>query len=77
MEDEIKELKLEIGVLKKRIAHLEGIENRRKIFKIIKVTISIIILIAIALLIHSFYKQISDFYNSIVDFYNNPLKPFM
>ena len=76
MEDEVKELKLEIEVLKKRLSHLEGIENRRKIFKIIKITIGVIVIIALALLIYSFYQQINEFNNSITEFYNNPLKVF-
>ena len=67
MNNEIEELKLEIQVLKKRIEILEGIENRRKIFKIIKFLIYIIVIILVILFAYNFY-------NKIIDMLNNPLK---
>lgn len=45
--EEIEKLKMEIRVLNKRIAILEGKENRRNAFKGIKLVIKIIFLLAI------------------------------
>ncbi len=77
MEEEIKSLKLEIEVLKKRIVYLEKIENRRKIVKIIKVVAIVIIIIVAAIYGYKLYKEIVNYYNQIQNFMENPLKAFM
>lgn len=77
MNDDIKNLKLEIEVLKRRIASLEAIERRRNIVKIIKVVIIIIIVIVIFIFAYKWYNEIMDFYNQVKNFMNNPLKSFM
>jgi len=74
MDSEIKNLKLEIEVLKKRVAYLEGIERRRKIVAIIKVMGIIIVSGIIIYFAYSFYDKISEMYSKVVDFSNNPLK---
>ena len=76
MNEEIKELKLEIEVLKKRIAVLEGIENRRKIVKIIKAVIVVALIIAIAIFGYKLYKDLLNYYNQINNMVNNPLSIF-
>ena len=68
MEEEVKKLKFEIELLKKRISDLEDIERKRKIFKIIKVVVKLFIIIAIVLLIYSWYQQMIDKYESIFRF---------
>ena len=77
MEEEIKSLKLEIEVLKKRIVALERIENRRKTVKIIKYAIITIIIIVAAIYGYKLYKEFIDYYNQIQNFMENPLKAFM
>ena len=74
MENEIKNLKLEIDVLKKRISTLERIENRRKIIKIIKISIILIILGIIIYFGYKWYNEMINYFNQIKDFMNNPLK---
>ena len=77
MDEEIKNLKLEIEVLKKRIAHLEGIENRRKIVKIIKIVIIVVMIVAIGIFAYQWYGKIMDYYNQINNYLNNPLQGFL
>ena len=76
MNDEVKNLKLEIEVLKKRIAVLEGIENRRKIIKIIKAVIFVSIIIAIIIFGYKIYNNIMNYYNQLNNMVNNPLSIF-
>ena len=76
MNDEINRLKLEIDVLKKRVASLESIERRRKILKIIKISIYVIILIIIIIAAYNFYQQMTDYYNKINDMVTNPFNAF-
>ena len=72
MEDEVKRLKQEIDVLKKRIEILEGIERRRKVFKIIKIAIGVIIIIGIILAGLYFYQVLKGYYDSINEIIKNP-----
>ena len=76
MNEEINNLKLEIEVLKKRVASLESIERRRKISKIIKIAIYVVILIAVAMAGYKFYQQMSDYYNNINNMLTNPFSAF-
>ena len=77
MDEEVKKLKLEIEVLKKRVAELERIERNRKIVKIIKVVIIIVILVVIFIFIYKWYTDIMNNYNKIQEFINNPLKDLL
>lgn len=77
MEEELKNLKLEIQVLKKRISYLEAKERNRKIGKIIKIVFIAILLIVIAIYGYKWYKQIMDYYNEIKNFIDNPVKSFL
>ena len=63
--EENKNLKLEIEVLKKRVASLENKERRRKIVGIIKAIITIILIIFVALKLYEYYQKIIDVYNSV------------
>ena len=74
MEEEIRQLKLEIEVLKKRVHTLEQIENRRKIIRIIKIVIYIIIIMAIVFWGIKLYNQIVDYYNNVNSMISNPLQ---
>ena len=76
MNSEVENLKLEIEVLKKRVAHLEGIENRRKIIAIIKVLIVIIMIGIIAYFALKLYGKYTEMYGQLEEFYKNPLKSF-
>ena len=76
MEDEIKNLKLEIEVLKKRVASLESIERRKKIFGIIKLVLGIAFLIALALVAYYFYQQLQGYYNQLNNMITNPFDMF-
>lgn len=62
--EENKNLKLEIEVLKKRVASLENKERRRKIVGLIKAIITIILIIFVALKLYEYYQKIIDVYNS-------------
>ena len=62
--EENKNLKLEIEVLKKRVASLENKERRRKIVGIIKAIITIILIIFVALKLYEYYQKIIDLSNS-------------
>lgn len=77
MNEEINSLKLEIEVLKKRVASLEAIERNRKIIKIIKGLIFLCILVMVVIFAYKWYKEIMDFYNKVNNFMNNPLKSFI
>lgn len=74
MEDEIKDLKLEIKVLKERISYLESKERNRTIFKIIKTIIIIIVLIVIIIYGYKLYQELMTHYNEIKNIIDNPLK---
>ena len=63
--EENKNLKLEIEVLKKRVAALENKERRRKIVGLIKAIITIILIIFVALKLYEYYQKIIDVYNSV------------
>ncbi|MBR3660586.1 MAG: hypothetical protein IKN63_01615 [Bacilli bacterium] len=76
MEEEVKKLKLEIEVLKKRIATLEGIERRRKIFAIIKIVLIITIFVALALVGYQFYQKMMNYYNQLNNIVTNPFDMF-
>ena len=75
--DEIKNLKLEIDVLKRRISVLEAKERRRMIVKIIKIIIIMAIIVVIAIYGYKFYQQLVDYYNQIKSFTENPLQSFI
>lgn len=77
MDDEVKKLKLEIDVLKKRISELEKIERKRKIVKIIKIVLIVIIVVIIGIFAYKWYQEMTDYYNQIKDFVNNPLKSIL
>ena len=62
--EENKNLKLEIEVLKKRVASLENKERRRKIIGLIKAIITIILIIFVALKLYEYYQKIIDLSNS-------------
>lgn len=77
MEEEIKNLKLEIKVLKQRISELEAKERNRQIFKIIKSIIIVVIIIVIAIYGYKWYQEISNYYNEIKNVLDNPLQGFL
>ena len=64
MEEKVKNLELEIKVLKERINVIEKREVRRRNLSIIKFVIKLIIVIVIALIIYDFYQKAVDFFNS-------------
>ncbi len=74
MEDKIKDLELEIKVLKQRVSELEAKERTRNIFKIIKIIIIIIILIFIIIYGYKFYTNFMKYYDEIKGVIDNPLK---
>ena len=74
MEEEIKNLKLEVKVLKERIAHLEAKERTRKIIRIIKIVIILAIIIVIIIYGYKWYQDMMNYYNQIKDFVDNPIK---
>ena len=63
--EENKKLKLEIEVLKKRVASLENKERRRKILGLIKVIIMVVLIAFVALKLYEYYQKIIDVYNSV------------
>lgn len=63
--EENKNLKLEIEVLKKRVASLENKERRRKIIGFIKVIIMVVLIAFVALKLYEYYQKIIDVYNSV------------
>ena len=76
MNNEVESLKLEIEVLKKRVAHLEGIENRRKIIAIIKALVIVIMIGIIVYFSLKIYGKYTEMYGQFEEFYQNPLKSF-
>lgn len=77
MEEEIKNLKLEVQVLKQRISNLETKERNRQIVKIVKAIIVIAILITIFIYGYKWYQEISNYYNEIKSALDNPLQAFI
>ena len=77
MEDEIKDLKLEIEVLKKRVAALEAKERNRKIVKIIKTMIVIVLIILVVIYGYKLYQLIMNYYEEINGILENPLKSIL
>lgn len=63
--EENKNLKLEIEVLKKRVAALENKERRRKILGLIKLIIMVVLIAFVALKLYEYYQKIIDVYNSV------------
>ena len=63
--EENKNLKLEIEVLKKRVASLENKERRRKILGLIKLIIMVILIAFVALKLYEYYQKIIYVYNSV------------
>lgn len=62
--EENKNLKLEIEVLKKRVAALENKERRRKIVGFIKAIIMVILIVFVGLKLYEYYQKIIDLSNS-------------
>ena len=62
--EENKNLKLEIEVLKKRVASLENKERRRKIVGLIKAIIMVVLIVFVALKLYEYYQKIIDLSNS-------------
>ena len=62
--EENKNLKLEIEVLKKRVAALENKERRRKIVGLIKVIIMVVLIVFVGLKLYEYYQKIIDLSNS-------------
>ena len=62
--EENKNLKLEIEVLKKRVASLENKERRRKILGLIKAIIMVVLIVFVALKLYEYYQKIIDLSNS-------------
>ncbi len=77
MEEEIKNLKLEVQVLKQRISNLEAKEKNRQIIKIVKTIIIIAILITILIYGYKWYQEMSNYYNEIKNALDNPLQAFI
>ena len=71
MEEEIKNLKLEIQVLQKRVSELEKIEKRRKVFQMIKGIFTVFLVIAILLAGYFLYQKIMDMLKPIMDLNNS------
>ena len=63
--EENKNLKLEIEVLKKRVASLENKERRRKILGLIKLIIMVVLIAFVGLKLYEYYQKIIDVYNSV------------
>ena len=76
MNNEVNELKLEIEVLKKRIEVLEGIENRRKVMKLIKAIIYVLLISAVLFAVYKFYQKINNYYNDINNLVTDPFSAF-
>ena len=62
--EENRNLKLEIEVLKKRVASLENKERRRKIVGFIKVIIMVVLIVFVGLKLYEYYQKIIDLSNS-------------
>ena len=77
MEEEIKDLKLEIEVLKQRISDLESKERTRTIFKVIKYIIIVVIIVLLIIYGYKFYTDFMKYYNEIKGVMDNPLKQFI
>ncbi len=77
MEDEIKNLKLEIDVLKKRISYLESKERNRKIIGIIKGIVITVLLILIIIYGYKLLQEMMNYYNQVKDVLNDPLKSLL
>lgn len=77
MEDEIKNLKLEIDVLKKRISYLESKERNRKIIGIIKGIVIAVLLILIIIYGYKLLQEMMNYYNQVKDVLNDPLKSLL
>ncbi len=77
MEDEIKNLKLEIDVLKKRISYLENKERNRKIIGIIKGIVITVLLILIIIYGYKLLQEMMNYYNQVKDVLNDPLKSLL
>lgn len=67
MDKDIDDLKLEIKVLNKRIADLEGIEKRRSFFRKIKLLFNIIMFISFIYGLYYGYSYIKALPDTILD----------
>ena len=74
MDNKIKDLELEIKVLKQRINILETKEKNKKIFKIIKYIIIIVVLLLLLIYGYKFYNDFLKTYKEIKNIVNNSLK---
>ena len=70
MEDEIADLKQEIKILKERISVLEGRENRRRAWNLIKLIVKIILLAATLVLLWKGYDYVK---NGLPDYLNDKI----
>lgn len=77
MEESVKNLQLEVKVLKQKVADLEAKERRRNIIKIIKAVIIIALLITIFIYGYKWYQEMSNYYNNIKNVLDNPLQGFI
>lgn len=69
--DEIKELKLEVEVLKRRLNRLENIENRRKVIAFVKALIIICIIVFLIVEGYKYYQKVMELYKDVSSLYNN------
>mgnify|MGYP003571565710 CR=1 FL=1 len=76
MEEDIKNLRVEVEVLKKRVEALEKSERHRKILSIIRFVIVFILIVAIVLAGIYFYQQMQNYYNQLNNVINNPFDMF-
>ncbi len=67
MDDEIKDLKLEIKVLNKRIEILEAKERRRSAFKRVKIIFDILLLVLLAYGVWYSYDYITNYIPNKID----------
>lgn len=61
----MKDINLEIEILKKRVERLEQIENRRRISSLIKTFIVIITLVFIGLEFYKYYQEVTKIINQL------------
>lgn len=64
---EVQELTKKVEELQERLSKLEKIEKRRKSTKFIKISIKIIIIIAIGIFIYKGYKYVDEHYLKPID----------
>ena len=71
MNDDLKNLKFEIEILNKRVSILEKKAKRQRIWSLLKLILSIIIIVGVSLYIYSIYQKV------VTTIENSPLNSFL